>query len=79
MAHTLARACVEAQDQPDNYQTDPTQWGTDPTYLTARIARDRPDLLERLKAGEFRSVRAAALAPRAREKHLLSLAKCLQL
>jgi hypothetical protein len=30
-------------------------------YLTARIARDRPDILERMKAGEFKSVRAAAL------------------
>ncbi len=26
-------------------------------YLTARIARDRPDILERMKAGEFSSVR----------------------
>jgi hypothetical protein len=30
-------------------------------YLTARIARDRPDILERMKAGEFKSVRAAAM------------------
>ena len=30
-------------------------------YLTARLARDRPDLLERLKAGEFTSVRQAAV------------------
>jgi hypothetical protein len=29
-------------------------------YLAARIARDRPDILERMKAGEFSSVRAAA-------------------
>jgi len=29
-------------------------------YLTARLARDRPDILERMKAGEFPSVRAAA-------------------
>lgn len=35
--------------------------GTDPNYLTARIARDRPDILERMKAGEFKSVRAAAI------------------
>jgi hypothetical protein len=33
---------------------------TNAKYLTARIARDRPDILERMKAGEFRSVRAAA-------------------
>jgi hypothetical protein len=30
-------------------------------YFAARIARDRPDILERMKAGEFRSIRAAAL------------------
>ncbi len=29
-------------------------------YLTARIARDRPDILERMKDGEFPSVRASA-------------------
>jgi hypothetical protein len=29
-------------------------------YLTARIKRDRPDILERMKAGEFSSVRQAA-------------------
>ena len=36
---------------------------TGPTaeYLTRRIARDRPDILERMKAGEFPSVRQAAL------------------
>jgi hypothetical protein len=35
--------------------------GTSSDYLTARIARDRPDILERMKAGEFRSVRQAAI------------------
>jgi hypothetical protein len=29
-------------------------------YLVARIARDRPDILARMKAGEFTSVREAA-------------------
>ena len=29
-------------------------------YLVARIARDRPDILGRMKAGEFTSVREAA-------------------
>ena len=29
-------------------------------YLVARIARDRPDILARMKAGEFASVREAA-------------------
>ena len=36
--------------------------GTSADYLTARIARDRPDILEGMKAGKFRSVNAAALA-----------------
>jgi hypothetical protein len=35
--------------------------GDDADYLTRRIARDHPDILERMKAGEFTSVRAAAL------------------
>jgi len=34
---------------------------TNADYLTARIARDRPDILDRMKAGEFPSVRAAAM------------------
>ncbi len=36
--------------------------GPDAEYLTARIARDAPDVLDRMKAGEFASVRAAASA-----------------
>lgn len=38
--------------------------GRGPTadYLTARIARDRPDILERMKAGAYPSVRQAAIA-----------------
>lgn len=35
--------------------------GNSPEYLTARIARDRPDILERMKAGEYKSVRSAAI------------------
>jgi hypothetical protein len=31
--------------------------GNNAEYLTARIARDRPDILERMKAGAFSSVR----------------------
>lgn len=37
-----------------------TSHGTSADYLSRRIARDRPDILERMKAGEFKSVRAAA-------------------
>ena len=36
--------------------------GSTADYLTARIARDAPDVLERMKAGEFESVAAAAKA-----------------
>lgn len=35
--------------------------GTSADYLTARIARDRPDILEEMRAGKYPSVRAAAL------------------
>lgn len=31
------------------------------SYLTARIARDHPEILQRMKKGEFKSVRAAAI------------------
>lgn len=48
--------------QYNNYNVDiPSIQGTSPEYLTARIARDRPDILERMKAGEYKSVRAAAI------------------
>jgi hypothetical protein len=35
--------------------------GTGSDYLTRRIVRDHPDIAERMKAGEYRSIRAAAL------------------
>jgi hypothetical protein len=35
-------------------------YGNSNVYLTRRIARDRPDILARMKAGEFASVRDAA-------------------
>ena len=44
-----------------NYNVFPVERGTDSEYLTNRIARDRPDILERMKAGEYRSVRSAAI------------------
>ncbi len=34
--------------------------GNQADYLARRIARDRPDILEGMKRGEYRSVRAAA-------------------
>ena len=38
------------------------QSGNRSIYLVNRIARDRPDVLERMKAGEFETVRDAARA-----------------
>lgn len=35
--------------------------GTSAEYLTRRIARDHPEIFERMKAGEYQSARAAAL------------------
>lgn len=45
---------------PNNYKV--SAYGTDGNYLTARIRKKAPDILERMKAGEYRSVRAAAIA-----------------
>lgn len=36
-------------------------YGETSDYLTARFARDGPDVLERMKAGEFKSRWAAAV------------------
>jgi len=36
--------------------------GNNAKYLTARIARDNPEILEGMKRGEYRSARAAAIA-----------------
>jgi len=43
-----------------SYVIRPSTHGTSADYLARRIARDRPDILERMKAGEYRSVRSAA-------------------
>ena len=40
----------------------PPKQGNTSEYLAARLARDNPDILERVKAGEFPSMRAAAVA-----------------
>lgn len=43
----------------NNYDFPDDSRGAD--YLTARIARDRPDILEDMKTGKYRSVRQAAI------------------
>jgi len=54
---------VKADDtcSSDIIRGQPTKFGTSADYLTARIGRDRPDILQRMKDGEFSSVRKAAL------------------
>lgn len=54
---------VNGTNRFDNYQTmsSSATGGTSDKYLADRIARDRPDILERMKAGEYRSVRSAAI------------------
>jgi hypothetical protein len=44
--------------------TRPTrfQYGNSAEYLAARIKRDRPDIVEAVMRGEFKSMRAAAIA-----------------
>jgi len=41
--------------------TSSSKRGTQASYLTSRIKRDHPEILERMKAGEFKSVRQAAI------------------
>jgi len=48
-------------DQVDNVNLIAKSGGNNADYLTARIARDRPDILDRMKDGEFPSVRPATL------------------
>ncbi len=43
-------------------RTQKVQSGNRSVYLVNRIARDRPDVLARMKAGEFETVRQAARA-----------------
>jgi hypothetical protein len=38
------------------------QYGNSADYLARRIARDRPDILQEMKDGKYRSVRQAAIA-----------------
>ena len=61
-AKPLARAGGDRKrDQVDVRQLD-HQGGNDAEYLTAKLARDAPDFLERMQNGEFESVAAAARA-----------------
>jgi hypothetical protein len=62
--HGGDRKSEQYKNQFDNHQLDfrgKNKGGTDPRYLAARIARDRPDILEGMKQGKYKSVRAAAI------------------
>jgi hypothetical protein len=49
-----------SRDQANNYKLE--THGNSSSYLLAKLARDCPEFLQRWKAGEFASVRAACLA-----------------
>lgn len=59
--HGGDRKSETAQNQVDNVNLIRRNGGNSADYLAARIKRDRPDLAARVEAGEFRSMRAAAL------------------
>jgi len=48
------------ENRPYNIRSK-SEFGTNAEYLTARIARDYPEIHERMKAGEYTSVRRAAI------------------
>lgn len=51
----------EGPPRVDSVNSGESKGGNRQTYLLRRLARDAPDVLERVKAGEFRSARAAAI------------------
>ncbi len=53
---------VQEAEQPVVNRLKPEYGSTNANYLTARIARDHPAILQQMQAGEYASVRAAALA-----------------
>lgn len=52
---------AEERANSDFIRVSGTGMGTSAEYLTRRLVRDHPDIAERMRAGEYRSVRAAAL------------------
>jgi hypothetical protein len=59
---TVGRPEKSAGDNVDNINLKATGGGTSSSYLTARIARDNPGVLEDMKAGKYPSVRAPTCA-----------------
>jgi hypothetical protein len=56
----------KSEDQPDNIRLKP-EYGTGKTYTLRRLARDRPDLLDKIEAGEL-TANAAAIEAGFRKK-----------
>lgn len=62
--HPLAQHGTNQHSEPEGEDittSSPQQLGNSQAYLLRRLARDAPDVLERVKAGEFKSARAAAI------------------
>lgn len=49
------------QERQDVTTSPPPERGNGQAYLLRRLARDAPEILDRVKAGEFKSARAAAI------------------
>jgi len=62
-------------NRPDIIRSIGRGYGTDADYLTARIARDRPDILDRMKQGAYQSMRAAAFVPLRERQQALVLSR----
>jgi len=60
VAPTIANEDTKRKNSSDNVTAVFEGRGNSAEYLTSRIARDNPDILNRMKEGEFPSVRAAA-------------------
>jgi hypothetical protein len=70
---TAAEAIAAAPEMPgqgkrtdleplSNGQKLPSQGGQSKARLAARLKRDHPEIADRVQAGEFKSIRAAAIA-----------------
>ncbi len=62
IAARALRTWGRRRDKDDQDYTRKLDSGNKSNYLVARIARDRPDILERMKKGEFPSMAEAARA-----------------
>ena len=52
---------MHGESRPYNVKSGETEAGNSQAYLLRRLARDAPDILERVKTGEIKSARAAAI------------------